>query len=292
MIPNEVLKQRQALPIEEKIKMSQERIREWYEAWDGQVYISFSGGKDSTVLLDLVRGLYPEVQAVFLNTGLEYPEILSFVKKFNNVVHIHSKMKFKDVIEKYGYPVVSKEVSKCVFEIRNTKSDYLRSKRLYGDRKGNGKLPKKWQFLTNCNFKISDRCCAQLKKNPIHKYESKSKRVPFIGISFSDSFVRKRFYRQYGCNAFNKTNPSSTPIAFWTEKDIWEYIKRFNLPYSKIYDMGYHNTGCMFCMFGVHLQKQPNKFQLMKQTHPKHWEYCINKLGCGKIMDYINVLYE
>ena len=72
------LRQRQALPLRAKVLMSQNRIREWYDHWNGDVYISFSGGKDSTVLAHLVHDLYPDVPMVFSNTGLEYPEKLQF----------------------------------------------------------------------------------------------------------------------------------------------------------------------------------------------------------------------
>ena len=95
--------------------MTRRRISEWVDAFgeDG-VYVSYSGGKDSTVLLDIVRKDYPDVKAVFVDTGLEYPEIRSFVKGFENVDWIKPKMTFKQVIEKYGYPFISKEVSGCV----------------------------------------------------------------------------------------------------------------------------------------------------------------------------------
>ncbi len=69
------LRQMQSLPLQVKIRMTKERIRKWYEYWDGNVYVSFSGGKDSTVLLHIVRSLYPDVKAVFSDTGLEYPEV-------------------------------------------------------------------------------------------------------------------------------------------------------------------------------------------------------------------------
>lgn len=76
------LYQMQALPLDIKIKMTEFRIREWYNHYGGEVYCSFSGGKDSTVLLDIIRntvGVY-DVPAVFVDTGLEYPEIKAFVK--------------------------------------------------------------------------------------------------------------------------------------------------------------------------------------------------------------------
>lgn len=84
----------------------------------------------------------------------------------------------------------------------------------------------------------------------------------------------------------------STPLGFWTEKDIWDYIHKFNVLYCPIYDKGYCRTGCMFCMFGVHCEKNPNRFQLMKETHPQIYDYCINKLGLGKVLDFINVKYK
>lgn len=74
------LRQKQSLPLESKIEMSLRRIKEWYSENQGAVYVAFSGGKDSTVLLHLVRSLYPEVPAVFVDTGLEYPEIREFVQ--------------------------------------------------------------------------------------------------------------------------------------------------------------------------------------------------------------------
>ena len=112
----------QSLPLEVKILKSQQRIREWYEHWNGMVYVSFSGGKDSTVLLHLVREMYPDVPAVFINTGLEYPENVYFARTIDNLVQVRPKYNFKQIIEKYGYPVVSKEQSRYIYQYRNTKS--------------------------------------------------------------------------------------------------------------------------------------------------------------------------
>ena len=110
------LKMRQALPLDAKISMTKLRIRQWVEHYgiDG-VYVSFSGGKDSTVLLHIARSIYPEMRAMFIDTGLEYPEIRDFVKTFDHVDIVKPKLTFKQVIEKYGYPFISKEVSETVF---------------------------------------------------------------------------------------------------------------------------------------------------------------------------------
>lgn len=286
------LAQRQGLPLDIKVRLSQQRIKDWYGYYNGQVYISFSGGKDSTVLLHLVRELYPKVPAVFVDTGLEYPEIRGFVKSIQNVVWLKPKTTFKEVIEKYGYPVVSKENAQKIDEIRNTKSSILRDIRLYGDTKGNGKLPEKWKTLIDAPFKISNKCCNIMKKSPIKSYENRTGRKPFVGTMAEESALRTISYLAHGCNSFDTKSPRSTPMGFWKEQDVWEYIKKYNLSYSHIYDMGYERTGCMFCMFGVHLEKGENRFQRMKKTHPKIYDYCMNNLGLKQILQYMHIEYK
>jgi len=237
------LRQRQSLPLEAKIIHSQQKIREWYEYWNGQVYVSFSGGKDSTVLLHLVRSIYPDVPAVFIDTGLEYPEIRQFVKQTENVIWLKPKMNFRQVIEKYGYPVISKEESGFIYEIRTTKSEKLRNKRLYGNKWGRGRISDKWKFLIDAPFKISDKCCDTMKKRPAKKFESETGLHPMLGNLAEESAKRTQDYLRFGCNAFEAKRPISRPLGFWTESDIWQYLKQFNVPYSKIYDMGYDRTG-------------------------------------------------
>src|SRR5699024_1335912 len=106
-----------------------------------------------------------------------------------------------------------------------------------------------------------------------------------------------------GCNAFEKKRPTSQPMSFWTEQDILQYIVENNLEYASVYGntvlengkfktTGLDRTGCMFCMFGCHLEKSPNRFQRMKETHPKQYDYCMNNLGLKDVLDYIGVDYE
>lgn len=291
-----MLPARQALPLDLKIGLTKNRIRSWYEYYNGQVYISFSGGKDSTVLLDLVRQDFPDVPAVFVDTGLEYPEIRDFVKSIPNVFWIKPKMGFKDVLEKYGYPVIGKETSQFIYQCKHHKSEKTKQLRLYGafGRKGQrlGNIPFKWQFLLNAPFECSDRCCDIMKKLPMKEFQKKSGRNPMVGTMADESRRRRSTYYRNGCNAFNSKMPLSTPMSFWLEADVWDYIKTTNLPYCKIYDMGYHRTGCMFCMFGVQHEKQPNRFQRMAETHPAQYKYCIEKLGLGVILDFIKVPYR
>lgn len=174
IITSEQLKERQAMSLKDKIDTSVEKIEKWYDRYKDNIYVAFSGGKDSTVLLHLVRSVFPEIPAVFIDTGLEYPEIRNFVKTIDNVVWIKPKMKFRDVIEKYGYPVISKEQSSFIDEYRNTKSEKLRDIRFNGNKWGAGKISKKWRFLIDAPFEVSKKCCDKLKKRPAHVYEKET----------------------------------------------------------------------------------------------------------------------
>ena len=111
------LYQWQALPLNVKILMTQARIRSWVNEFgsDG-CYISFSGGKDSTVLMDLVRNVcgYKNVPAMFVDVPTQYPELREFAKTFDNVTIVRPQINFIQVCEKYGFPLISKEVSESV----------------------------------------------------------------------------------------------------------------------------------------------------------------------------------
>ena len=153
-----------ALPLEVKILKTQQRVREWVDHWGvDMVYVSFSGGKDSTVLLDIVRRIYPEVEAVFVNTGLEYPEIQKFVKQFDNTLILRPEMRFDEVITKYGYPIFGKEIAHVLYyakrggqwalnqlgglTAKGLPSEFARS--MYA----------KYKPVKDLDFYISDKCC-------------------------------------------------------------------------------------------------------------------------------------
>ena len=153
------------------------------------------------------------------------------------------------------------------------------------------KIPQKWLFLAQQkDIKISDKCCDIIKKEPFHRYCRLTKSVPITGMMACESNMRRRQYLNQGCNYYSKRNPISMPIAFWIEKDIYEYKDKYNLKFSSIYEHE-KRTGCVYCMFGIHLEKGTNRFERLKILHPNYYDYCINKLGCGKVLDLIGVKY-
>lgn len=123
------LKELQSLPLNRKIQITQTRIIEWYQHYQGNVCISFSGGKDSTVLLHIARQIYPDIKAVFSNTGLEYPEIKEFVSTFDNVDIVTPSMNFGQVISEYGYPLIGKEVAEAIYYARRIHSQNVNVER-------------------------------------------------------------------------------------------------------------------------------------------------------------------
>lgn len=292
------LAQRQGWPLEAKIIHTERMVREYYDAMAGQVFVSYSGGKDSTVLLHLVRQLYPDVEGVFVSTGLEYPEIVRFVRTQPNIKWLHPEMSFKKVIEIYGYPVVSKKVARQIRYLKHPNEGNSNSRKLYlegvnqkGETVKSYRLSDKWRYLIDAPFEISEQCCLVMKERPLVKYQKSSGKAPIIGTMASDSIQRRGIYLRTGCNVL-EGSPISKPLSIWTEADIWAYIKQFNVPYCPIYDCGATRTGCIFCAFGAHLEEYPNRFQRMATTHPRLYHYCMGKLGMGKVLDYIGVDYQ
>lgn len=271
---------------EEKVKQSKRLIMDWYYQFKGNVYVAFSGGKDSTVLLHLVRSLFPDVPAVFNDTGLEFPAIRKFVSDTPNVVFLKPKHNFKWVLEKHGYPVISKQQSQYIYQYRCHKSEKTKHLRWYGNDKGLGKISEVWKFLVNAPFKISDACCNILKKNPAKKYEKETGRKPFLGIMATESNLRKQAFFEGECNAFKAKRPVSRPLMFWTDEDIWKYLKTFNVPYCDLYDKGLKRTGCMFCLYGCQ-HDDSNRWDVMMKEYPKIYKYCMEKLNIKNILEYI-----
>lgn len=239
-----------AWTLQRKIQVTQTRLIEWLGRYDWNVYVSFSGGKDSTVLADLAARVYQvfscpkrqdPLRLVFVNTGLEYPEIQKFVRDFAEWLKakykipveleiLHPSMTFPQVLSKYGYPVISKETAKVIYYAR--RGSQWAVNRLNGlDKHGNeSKFKerfKKYKFLIDAPFETSQLCCDVMKKGPAHRYEAETGRKPIVATMTEESEQRQASWLKYGCNSFNSKRPMSKPMSFWTEQDVLQYTQEY-----------------------------------------------------------------
>ena len=266
------------IKLEYKIKQAKLYIKKFYEDNNGNIYVSYSGGKDSTILLHIARQLYPNIKAVFSNTTNENDDVIRFVKNTPNVDWVYPTYRGKPVnfiwaMEHYGFPFISKEVSQKVNEAKNTNSEKLRNKRLYGDKKGNGKLPKIHQWLIDEKFDLSNKCCDLLKKRPLLSYEAKTGLKPLVALMKSESMLRTQLAMN-GKEFVKKGYPFLR--TGWDENDIWEYAKRNSIRFAECYygENAKQRTGCEFCAFGI--LKNRNKLDVIKHKKPKLYDKIMN----------------
>ena len=179
---------------------------------------------------------------------------------------------------------------------------------------------KRYQFFLDAPFEISQQCCRVMKKNPSHDYTKKTNRYPMTAEMADESRLRTQNWLHYGCNGFQMKTPKSMPMAFWTEQDVLQYIVRNDLPICEIYGdvvvdyekmgqidgqmsmftddkplrtTGAKRTGCAGCLYGIHLEKSPNRLEQMKVTHPKMYEWYMKPvseggMGYKDIIDWTN----
>ena len=279
------LRERQAWTLNQKIDHSLGTIEAFINQLGGvdKVYVSFSGGKDSTVLFHLSQRLYPDILGVFNNTGNEYPDILKFVKETQesgaNIQIIRPKITPRQVWDKYGFPLVSKETADRIHRVR-TNPNSATSQRILT--RSQFKLPAKWLWLIDASFETSAACCNKLKKAPFHRFEKDTGRRPILGTMASESQLREKDYiRNGGCNQLELAQRTkSLPLSIWTEQDIWDYINSFNIPIADIYHKGAERTGCMGCGFGCQMPGDP-RLAVLYREYPKCYEMIMNYTNNG-----------
>jgi 3'-phosphoadenosine 5'-phosphosulfate sulfotransferase (PAPS reductase)/FAD synthetase len=300
----EDLKTMQSWPLKRKIQVTQTRILEFYQRFGGAVTVSISGGKDSAVLLDLARRCYTDIEAVYVNTGLDFPEVRRFAADTPNVTVLQPKMRFDEVVREYGWCYPSKDVALSVYYARKgsrwaidrfngvnadgTTSNWRKSHYV------------KWKYLVDSPFKISHMCCGIMKEAPLEAYEKQSGKHPMVGTMAVESERRRQAWLQTGCNNFKTKHPVGKPLSFWTNQDVLRYIRDFKIPIASVYGeivedskgqlstTGEQRTSCVFCPVGCHRDKI-NRFQRMAVSHPKLHEYCMDSLGLGEFLDFIGV---
>lgn len=317
-ISQELFMQRLGLPLEAKIKMSLNRIQAFVEEYgeDG-VYISYSGGKDSDVLLHLCRSLYPTIPAVFFDTPMEFPAVREHAKKVANLITIRPKRSIKEIIKEHGFCFPSKETATLIKDYRR-KVPYALKKLNGLDKDGNPSVYRqqfvKWKPLAESDFTISNGCCLEMKEYPAMEFEKQTGRHAIIGIRAEESSRRKNAYLKTGCISHGE-RPTLKAIAFWTEQDILHYLKQNHIemaePYGKIVPekswtqlalpfmgeekdvlvlTGEQRLGCMFCPVGCHLDYKDGKFEKFERLRkyaPKLYDYCMNELGLAEFLEYV-----
>lgn len=205
----------------------------------------------------------------------------------------------------------------------------VRIKKLFGvkcDQYGDMYDRSRYLFMLEAPFEVSNMCCKVMKKAPVHAYGKETGRKPITAQMAYESRLRTSKWIQNGCNAFEAKNPISNPMSFWTEQDVLLYVKENDIPLASVYGdivvdyfsmnqcdnqmslsdygiseketpilktTGCERTGCMFCGYGCHLEKSPNRFERMKKTHPKIYDYIMRSksdggLGYKEIIEWIN----
>lgn len=276
------LRERQQWTLTQKIDHSLGVIDQFQSRYDGKVYVSFSGGKDSVVMLSLVDVVIPRVKCVFVMTGCESPSVCRFIREqqqHHDIEIVRPVKTLKQVFAEYGFPLVSKEVAHHVKQVRRN-PDCLASANMLNRQDRHG-IPYRWRYLITEPYDVSDRCCHWLKKKPAYDYTKQTGLHPYVGLTAAESHMRTMAYlKRGGCNAFqedSKHHPASWPLAIWNEQDVWQYINDRQLPLPDIYQQGATRTGCMGCGFGAHIHGE--SLEVMQRLWPRWYDM---------VMDYEN----
>ena len=273
------LRERQAWTLPQKIDHSLGVIEAFASWFEGKVYVSFSGGKDSVVMLSLVEMILPQVQCVFVMTGCESPSVCRFVREqqqHHNIEIIRPEKTLRQAFAEYGFPLVSKKTAHDIECVR--RNPYCKSSRNKLWLGNPHHIPERWMYLLNEPYQVSARCCFWLKHQPAYEYHKRTGLNPYIGLLASESYQRTLGYiQQGGCNVFEvsgKNHPRSLPLAIWTDDDVWAYIRDRRLSLPDIYEQGAIRTGCMGCGFGAHLNT--SGIDTMQRLWPKWYDMVMN----------------
>ncbi len=301
---NEV-RQMQAIPYEIKIQKSKNRLDEFISHYgEGGVALCFSGGLDSTFGLSFIRKYYKNVKAISV-AGIECKENIDIIRKTDNVQVAKLQYTQDEIIKCYGVPVVSKKAAKALRRLQNPTEKNKRSRNLAltgitsaGNTANSYKLAKKWRFLIDAPFKISEKCCYYMKETVLERSTKKQGLSAIVVTLAEESKERMAGYCRRGtCNTFGELG-YSTPFAFWTRQDVLRYIVENNIEISKAYgeiqidENGQYyttkaqRTGCPICMFGMDKDGTPNRFQIMYYDDFRNWKRAMFEFDYMNVFDY------
>lgn len=229
-----------------------------------------------------------------------------------------------DIIKEFGFPVLSKEIAGKIETLQNptNKNATVRHAIITGETGAFGgyrkntrmKMSQKWLAKFGGyenqnenvnygvpNFKVSSRCCYYLKEKPCADWAKEHNSVPYLGLMASEGGRRAKSLKINGCNYFGKTTIRSAPFAIFNRQDILQLALELNVPVPEIYGniekkadgtlytTKAQRTGCSMCGFGIHLEKRPHRFDLLKERNEKEWAFWMYEVGWGKVLDYIGV---
>lgn len=286
------LARQQALGLDDKISYAHDVIERALGKCS-QPCLAFSAGKDSTVLLHLLRQHVPDILTIYGNTTIEFPECVKFARWLRdewelNYHEARSDVTFWWVVEEYGWPLMGKTFGVGGVAHKSSREQFFDDLAMRGELTG--------QYAIQAEVPISSACCTFLKERPSQKLQRElGVDLVFLGIMASESRQRHFNYLRYGELYYPKSQKvwKAHPMAIWTDEDVWAYIRRFDVPYATLYDMGYHDeatgewishkrNGCMFC--GMDIQFRHNHLSIMRRTHPKAWHTLMVRKGLGKVL--------
>lgn len=247
---------------------------------ENNAYLSFSGGKDSTVLHYLLDLALPnnKIPRVFINTGIEYIYVVDFVKELakndERITIVNSGVNIKKMLETEGYPFKSKEHSLKVGEWQ--KGSRAKSVIYYKEMSDKSKFacPKclLYQYEDDFQLRLSDKCCYRLKKDIIHKWEKENNRKIAMTGMLSGEGGQRKYLSKCIFTKQDKVVKFHPLLVCSTE---WEkyFIEKYNIQLCKLYypPFNFQRTGCKGCPFSLDLQRE---LDIMQIHLPAEREQC------------------
>lgn len=329
-----VFRQKQGLPYEAKMVHAEIRAKEFYNKMISEghaVHVSV-GGLDSLTLLLFLRKIGIDIPAISVSV-LEDKSIQRIHKELGVIALPPQKSKI-DVLQQFGFPVLSKEIASKIDLLQrpSEKNKTVRHAIITGETGEYGgnrtgsrmKLPQKWLKLfagyENENesvnyaiapFKVSDKCCYYLKEKPCDDWAKQHDSFPYLGLMASEGGRREKALMIHGCNYYGKTTTRSAPFAIFNRQDLLRLALELDVPVPEVYGSierredgtlyttKAQRTGCSMCGFGIHLEKRPHRFDLLRETNYAEWDFwmhrCVvdpesgERYGWGRVLDYIGV---
>ena len=326
MDPKKFIDLQRNLPYEHKITYAIGKGREFFEEMGGKVFCSVGGLDSITLLVFLRKYVDPGIVGMSVSS-LEHSSIRTVHRQLENMVILRPYKTKVQVIREHGYPVISKDKASKIQLLQNptAKNSTVRHAIMTGETGEFGgfrtratgsrmRLPQKWLNLfggpengaygTNYGtapFKVSPDCCYYMKEKPADDWAKKLGLHPYMGLMASEGGQRRNALIKHGCNYYGKTVQRSCPFGIFERNDLLQLALDLDVPVPAIYGRierredgtlettGARRTGCTMCGFGIHIEGRPHRFDRLRETSPKEWEFWMVKMGWGAVLDYIGV---